>query len=170
MTYEMLQNVHIIAGITSLVMAGVSVALFFLLRIPDVFGYLTGRTRRKGVDEIREQSGSGDRKKSAEKKPGKKSAGKGGKKATAGRAHAPAITAKMPPAPVSAETVPLEQPGMTAVLEGGENLTTVLPDAGSMQTTVLEENAVPVCVPEFSQQPFEIEFEITYIHTNEVID
>lgn len=168
MSYEMLQNIYITAGVASLVMAVVSAALFFLLRIPDVYGYLTGKTRKKGIAEIREQGGSGGRQKPAAKKPGKKPAAKKAAKAEAAP-YGKRITAEMPPAPVAAATVPLEQGNPTTVLESAANLTTVLPENASVATTLLPENMTAAYQPEVTAQPFEIEFEITYIHTNEVI-
>ena len=82
-----------------------------------------------------------------------------------GRTEAP-VQAQMADA---AGTTPLDQASTTTVLEGAENLTTVLPDSDAMATTVLEQNIPAAPMPEFTAQPFEIEFEITYIHTNEVI-
>lgn len=175
MTYETLQNIYMITGIASLVMALLAAALFFLLGIPDVIGFLTGKTRRKGIDEIREQSATGGRQKAPTKKAKGKKPGKAPVQMpqAAAPAAAPA-QAQMAPTYTGAETMPLDQYNMTTVLPdsnqttvlpGTDNLTTVLP-GDPMATTVLEQN---VFVPAYPAQPFEIEFEITYIHTNEVI-
>lgn len=176
MSYETLQNIYMVTGIASLVMAVLSVALFFLLGIPDVIGFLTGKTRRKGIDEIREQSASGGRQRTAS--AGKKAKGK--KAANAPVRSAPAAVPVQPvqtaPVYVAADTMYMNQNNQTTVLPGAGNQTTVLPGAEN-QTTVL--SGVPVAAPvqqpvaafapQYPDQPFEIEFEITYIHSNEVI-
>ena len=174
MTYETLQNIYMVTGIASLVMALLSVALFFLLGIPDVIGFLTGKTRRKGIDEIREQSATGGRQKTASSDKKAK-----GKKAGDAPVRMAPAAAPVQAAPVytAAETMPLDQYNQTTVLPGAGNQTTVLPGADNL-TTVLSgapmaapvQQPVPAAfVPQYPDQPFEIEFEITYIHTNEVI-
>ena len=189
MSYEVLQRVSLICGIGSLVVAAVSVALFFWLDIPSVVGFLTGRTRRKGINEIRKaaQEGTLDHRtvsrKNGEQSQHKRQKKTGGKAKNAAPVRAPAANVQAA-APVTTDRLPNRAPvpakgselttildgaaGQTSLLDGQENLTTVLSGGNVPGTTVLPEQAA-VQAAAFTQQPFEIEFDITYIHSDEVI-
>ena len=56
MTYEMYRYIFVIAAVLCGVMFGVSVLLFFLLKIPAVIGNLSGSTARKSIRTIEEKS------------------------------------------------------------------------------------------------------------------
>ena len=56
MTYETYRYIFVIAAVLCGVMFGVSVLLFFLLKIPAVIGNLSGSTARKSIRTIEEKS------------------------------------------------------------------------------------------------------------------
>lgn len=163
--------------------------MFFLLDIRSVIGFFTGRTRRKGIDEIRRaaQEGTLDHR-SASKNAGGQT-DKKRQKQTAAKAkrntvpQAPAarvgseeavITDRLPNRAAaysdgSEQTTLLgAQMTQSSMQSDAENLTTVLSESFAPETTLLTAQA-PVQAAVFAQQPFEIEFDITYIHSDEVI-
>ena len=50
--YAFYRNIFLYYGIAALVFLAIAIILFFALRIPQVFGELTGRTARKAVEEM----------------------------------------------------------------------------------------------------------------------
>ena len=58
MTYEIYRYIFIGAAILCGIMAIVSIALFFLLKIPRVIGDLTGSTARKAIEKIKKRQKS----------------------------------------------------------------------------------------------------------------
>ena len=56
MTVELLKNMATISFIISAVMLVVTVVLFFVLKIPQVFGDLSGRTEKKAIENIRQMN------------------------------------------------------------------------------------------------------------------
>ena len=50
--YAFYRNIFLYCGIAALVFLAIAIILFFALRIPQVFGELTGRTARKAVEEM----------------------------------------------------------------------------------------------------------------------
>ena len=198
MTYEIYNYIFIGAAIASGILLVVSIVLFFMLDIPKVIGDLTGSNAKKGIESIRKQNeATGDKSyksSSVNLKRGRitdKISNSGRvEKPVSGAFGAGAGTAKIadpnpmqqPPkaAPANA-TMVLENENATMVL-GGDNATTVL--GSEMQTTVLS-NAAPAAsettmltgeltvFPPVAQVPmqaaFEVEIEITYIHTNVTI-
>ena len=56
MTYDGYRLVFQIAGVVAIVMLIVSIILFIFLKIPGVIGDLSGRTARKGIEDIRMQN------------------------------------------------------------------------------------------------------------------
>lgn len=174
MTYEMYRYLSLGAAIACGVMVVVSVILFFTLQIPKVIGDLTGRTARKAIEDIRKQNEqSGDkvyRSSSVNLRRGKLT----DKISPSGRIEARhttpfgtgVITEK-----ISTQQLPVaEDSSDTAILDEG-NETTVLtqvPDAVPVpvictETTVLRQ------WEEENDHSFVIEYEITFIHTTEVI-
>jgi hypothetical protein len=76
----------------------------------------------------------------------------------------------MPPMSTGVETAELEQGIPTSAYESGSEETTVLnyaPQSGSEETTVLSHGNWDDTV--VLDSVFEIEFDITYIHTNEKV-
>lgn len=47
--YTFYRNIFLYCGIAALVFLAIAIILFFVLKIPQVFGELTGRTARKAV-------------------------------------------------------------------------------------------------------------------------
>lgn len=173
MSYENYRYIFIGAAILCGVMLITSVLLFILLKIPKVIGDLTGRTARKAIENIRNQNeSSGD--KTYRSSPVNKERGK--------------LTDKISPSgrlmrnptdmlggAMATEKIGTQQlaPEETTVLDAG-NETTVL-DAGNETTVLTGQLDSPAAETTVLSQVdamnsvFEIEYEITYIHTNEVI-
>lgn len=179
MTYEIYRYIFIGGAILAGVMLGVTVLMFFVLKIPKVIGDLTGSNARKAIANIRSQNeGSGD--KAYQTSRANRERGKlTDKISPSGRViNAPSYfspgamaTAKIstqqltPSDTAETETTLLTQPAAadeTMVLsQTAADETTVLAQTAANETTVL--NAAPY------QTTFVIEYEITYIHTDEVI-
>ena len=170
MSYEIYYNVFFIGG---LVLAGImfvaSVLLFFLLNIPHVLGDLTGRNAKKAIENIRNQNeSSGDKlyKTSQVNRERGKLTDKISPSGSLMRDPS-GILGGGAMATEKISTQQLPQVDETTVLESNEttvlssNETTVLDNAGAGETTVLTAEDVPAV--------FQIEYEITFIHTDEVI-
>ena len=198
MTYEIYRYVFLGAAAASLIMLAVSIALFFVFKIPKVIGDLTGRTARKAIEDIRrqnEESGDKTYKSSAVNLQRGKLTDKITKSGRLQkREDSPFGTgviteqlsgnhAAMPTNETTVltanETTVLYESNETTVLSANE--TTVL-SAESMETTVLSQDTyvsapavAPVAQPvvpqpvQTAQPRFQVEYEITYIHTREII-
>lgn len=190
MTYEVYRYIFIGAAILSGLMLAAAVVLFFVLKIPNVIGDLTGANARKAIADIRNQNeatGTKTYKPSAVNRERGRvtdkmtpsgrllrypSAGMGG-----GHETTKISTAKLSQEAMEAanETTLLGAAEETTVLNAAQETTvlyteetTVLQQSGG-ETTVLDAVAAPsVSVPE-NGNFFEIEYEITCIHTREVI-
>ena len=68
--YTFYRNIFLYCGIAALVFLAIAIILFFVLKIPQVFGELTGRTARKAVDK--KSKGKKETKKPANVTPSKK--------------------------------------------------------------------------------------------------
>lgn len=165
MTYEMYRYVFLGAAVACGVLFATSVILFFTLRIPKVIGDLTGRTARKAIENIRMQNEqSGD--KSFQSSAVNLERGKLTDKITQSGRLVPreatpfgtgVITEK-----ISTHRLPVEEPaGETTVLTVTDE-TSVL-DSGIGETVVLDTSGTQTA------QSFSIEYEITFIHTDEVV-
>lgn len=166
MSYEMYRYVFLGAAIACGVFLVISIVLFFALRIPKVLSDLTGRTERKAIEAIRMQNEkSGD--KSYQSSPVNLERGKLTDKISRSGRLIPRegspfgtgiITEKISTQRLSAEDYTDE----TAVLTASEE--TAVLDTSMGETAVLhaEENTP-------TEQAFVVEYEITIIHTNEVI-
>lgn len=177
MTYEMYRYVFLGGAIACGVLFAVTVALFFLLRIPKVVSDLSGRTAKKAIEDIRRQNEqSGDKTyrssavnlergkltdkitKSGRLQPREQSPfGTGTITEKISTQKLPAESAETTVLPASEETTVLQTPealtpaiGETTVLEAGE-------------TTLLTETAAP------TSAAFSIAYEITFLHTEEII-
>lgn len=163
MTYDTYRYIFMIAGILCGVMVVISIILFFTLKIPQVIGDLSGSTARKAIQDIREKNElSGD--KTYKTSTVNQNRGKltdkisqSGRIAQSiqGPLGTGVVTSKIATQnlkPVSNETTVLKvqnDVGLTGKLPAGE-------------TTVLS-------VEELEEMLFEIEFDITFIHTNEIV-
>lgn len=186
MTYEMYRYIFLGAAIACGVMVLVSAILFFTLKIPKVIGDLSGRNAKKAIENIRKQNeATGDKKyqsSAVNLERGKLTDKISQSGRVVSRNDAPfgtgVITEK-----ISTQQLPPEEPaGETVLLQNIE--TTLLQNN---ETTLLQSNETTVLSPEMGQtenlqaaqpqiQPpavvqnvFEIEFQITYIHTDEQI-
>lgn len=149
MTYEIYRYIFIGAAILCGIMAVVSVLLFFYLKIPRVIGDLSGSTARKAIEEIRKQN---------------ESSGHKTYKTSLVNQERGRLTDKISPSgnlyPV--ETDPLGGAMATEKI-GTQQLdaTDILDNFGSEETAVLSDMTI---------NTFVIEHEITFIHTNELIE
>lgn len=165
MTYEMYRYIFFGALAACCVFFVVSVVLFITLRIPKVISDLSGRTARKAIENIRLQNEqSGD--KSYQSSLVNLQRGKiTDKISQSGRL----ITREETPFGTGVITEKISTQKLTPDAPADE--TTVL--AVSEETTVLEpwmgETEVLDAAAEMAAQAFTIEFEITFIHTDEVI-
>ncbi|MBQ8802263.1 MAG: hypothetical protein IJZ53_01320 [Tyzzerella sp.] len=149
MTYEIYQYVFIGAAVLCGVMAAVTVFLFVYLKIPRVIGDLTGTTAKKAIEEIRKQNAStGDktyRSSLVNQERGK-------------------LTDRISPTGslYRAETGPIAGAMATEKIGTQQlNETMVLDNVVSEETAVLSN--MQGC-------DFVIEYEITFIHTDEIIN
>lgn len=152
MTYETLRNIYVIAGIASLVMLLVTVGLFFLLRIPEASAFVSGKTRKMGIEAIQRTGTASSR-----------GAGPKSRK-LAKNAKASAIPVKGNEPPQNAEPAGEK---WTEVLSKGDGVTTVLESnagGGAVETAQADHRNLV-----FTQQPFVVEFDITYVSSNIVI-
>ena len=164
MTYEMYRYIFVIAAVLCGVMFGVSVLLFSLLKIPAVIGNLSGSTARKSIRTIEEKSSW---KENGTNDPDENWKSRGrltDKISPSGRVQplphmtgqmdiitTKIATQRMTSMPQSEETVELTE-------KTASDITTQLENVQSCgETTLLEEAA------------FEIELDITYIHTDEIV-
>lgn len=56
MSVELLQTLSLVGYIVSAVLLVLTVILFFVLKVPQLIGYLSGATARKAIEDIRQQS------------------------------------------------------------------------------------------------------------------
>lgn len=190
MTYEVYRYIFIGAAILCGVMLVVAVLLFILLKIPKVIGDLTGSTARKAIQNIREQNEkSGDkaykvstynreRGKVTDKISSSGTLHQNNQGQMGGLQTTKIDTESLPNETYSNETTVLGNETTvlsdetsvlspeTTVLGQQTNETTVLSPGAGGETTVLSESSYDG----LSLDPvFEIEYDITYIHTNEAI-
>ena len=164
MSYEIYRYIFIGAAILCGAMIVTSILLFILLKIPKVIGDLTGRTARKAIENIRNQNeSSGDktyRSSLVNQERGKLTdkispSGRLIRNPTDLLGGAMATEKIGTQQLVSDETTVLDSGNETTVLTGE------LENSGN-ETTLLSQTDI-------SNNVFEIEYEITYIHTNEII-
>ena len=156
MSYDTYRLIFIGAAIACGVMFLVSVTLFFVFKIPNIIGNLTGRNAKKAIEDIKRQNESYAYSDKANALNGKKK-----------------ITEKI-------STARLDNIGETTVLGyNGEDETTVLGNNGEDKTTVLGNNGEDETIvlgysgelPKqmMSNAEFIVTEEIRFIHTKEWI-
>lgn len=163
MSYEMYQYIFLGALIACGVFFVIAVVLFFTLRIPKVISDLTGRTARKAIENIRMQNEqSGD--KSYQSSAVNLERGKLTDKISQSGRLMPRDATPFGTGVITEKisTMELAPAGETDVLEEPAGMTDVLAPAAG-ETEVL----APVEQP---AQSFTVEYEITFIHTGEVIE
>lgn len=156
MTYEIYRYIFLGSAVLACIMLIVSILIFVLLKIPVVIGDLSGANARKAINKIRIQNeNSGDKtykssliNKERGKLTDKISASGKIVKNTTGNTYGAMATDKL-------DTQELIGGGETAVLDSSNTAT--------LETVVLSDNIIN------NFTTFEIEYDITYIHTNEII-
>ena len=164
MTYEMYRYVFLGAVIACGVFFAVSIVLFFVLRIPKVISDLTGRTARKAIESIRlqnEQSGNKTYQSSAVNLERGKLTDKISKSGRLVPREETPFGTGMITEKISTQQLDVEESvEETTLLNVTEETTVLSGDSG--ETTVLNSY-------EQSGQVFVVEYEITFIHTDDVI-
>lgn len=164
MSYEIYRYIFIGAAILCGLMLVTSILLFILLKIPKVIGDLTGRTARKAIENIRNQNeSSGDKtyRSSLVNQERGKLTDKISPSGRLIRNPTDLLGGAMATEKIGTQQLVSDE---TAVLDSG-NETTVL--SGELESTGNETTVLAQA--DISNNMFEIEYEITYIHTNEVI-
>lgn len=200
MTYEVYRYIFIGGAILAAIMFIISVILFFVLKIPSVIGDLTGTTRRKAIEDMRnqnEETGEKTYRSSPVNIQRGKLTDKISESGSLIKHPSGSIWGAMATEKISTQKLAQDEVNETTVL--GSNETTVLGSGnettvlGSNETTVLggfnettvlnagmNETSVLDSMPGMSETTllspsmmatgiFEIEYEITYIHTEEII-
>lgn len=171
MTYDSYRYIFFIAAALCGLMLAVTIVLFFALRIHDVIGDLSGRTARKAIQEIRERNEQTGNKVHKSSPINKKRGSLTDKISASGRliknsqetAFSVARTEKIATSKLTGEETSLLAEGTALPRQNGME---------SHETTLLQEvsgdNALP---PQYAVPNtfFEIEFDITYIHSEEYI-
>ena len=180
MTYEIYRYIFIGGAISSGIMLVIAIVLFFVYKIPGVLGDLTGSTARKAIENIRNQSEQSDHKVHHTSKVNRERGRITDKitpsgrvvQAPTGAVYGSMVTEKIGTqkldvneAPYSAETAVLGSNNETAVLSSS-NETAVL--SRNDETTVLS-NLEHSEEKTAQENIFAVEYEITFIHTAEVI-
>lgn len=175
MSYEVYRYIFIGAAICCGIMFVVSVLLFIFLKVPKLISDLTGRTAKKAIKSIREQNeASGDKgyKVSAFNEARGKLTDKISPSGNVIQQHQMQMrgidttkisTQELAYEEHSSETTVLNA-NETSVLETTAEETSVLSEPMAGETSVLTSEIAPV------DNTFAIEYEITFIHTNEIIE
>ena len=169
MTYEIYRYIFLGGAILAGIMLVVSVLVFFLLKIPTVIGDLSGANARKAVESIRRQNESTGDKTYQTSKVNRERGKLTDKISSSGRlirntSHSlrgAMSTEKISTQQLNSEDATDETIILTGELTGGSETTVLGHDDHTNEITVLNAQT-------FSNE-FVIEYEITYIHTDEVI-
>lgn len=164
MSVELLQMLSLVFYVVAAVLFLVTIALFFLLNIPKVFGDITGANARKAIENIRQQNEiSGDK----AYKPSYVNAARG--KVTDKISPSGKINSQASSLGVAVETEKLSTAQLvreaqeTTVLGGQDNETTVLNSEDTVgETTVLMQDE--------NINGFSVDVEIGFIGSSEIIE
>ena len=173
MSYEMYRYIFLGALIACGIFFVIAVILFFTLKIPKVISDLTGRTARKAIENIRmqnEQSGDKTYQSSAVNLERGKLTDKISRSGRLVPRNATPFGTGVITEKIS--TMKLDQPaGETDVLTATEETSVLASPAGETEVlTPPVAGETEVLAPtEQPAQAFTIEYEITFIHTSEVI-
>lgn len=182
MEYEVYRYIFYGGAILAIIMLIISLILFFVLNIPAVIGDLSGATARKAIENIRNQNeNTGEKayKSSAVNKERGKLTDKISQSGSLLHKETDELGMGMKTEKISTQKLAIEEPaGETTVLDSGNETTVLHNDSG--ETTVLDAgmsigNETTLLTPDMQMQAaqipsiFEIEYEITFIHTQEVI-
>lgn len=169
MTYEIYRYIFMGGAILTGIMFVVSVLVFIFLKIPTVIGDLTGANARKAIENIRSHNEStGD--KTYRTSQVNRERGKLTDKITpSGRLiqdpslalHGAMGTEKIGTQQLDHQEVASETTVLTGELTGGSETTVLTQNDHANETTVLNAQTY--------NNEFVIEYELTFIHTDEVI-
>ncbi len=162
MTYETYRYIFIGCLCLSILLFVTAVILFFVLHIPNVIGDLSGANAKKAIEHIRNKNESTGEKTYKSSKVNTERGKITEKISISGRLHKHTtgpLYGAMPTEKISTQKLTANE---TTVLNTGGRETTVL-DIGGNETTVL------LPASDVADNIFTIEYEITYIHTNEII-
>ena len=175
MTYDIYRYIFIGAAILCGIMFVVSIVVFILLKIPKVISDLSGATARKAIKNIREQNeATGD--KSYKVSAFNEARGKLTDKISPSGNIIQQNQAQMrgvDTTKIATQKIQADEPAdQTTVLDYYDE-TSVLDNTGAGETSVLSEFAssgdTTVLSEVINDSVFTIEYDITFIHTNEVI-
>ena len=191
MSYEVYQYIFIGGLVLSIIMLAVTVLIFFLFRIKDVIGFLSGSNKRKAIENRNFKKDKAEQKKAPSKIDYDQQTPSGkvaietaattkmsleerydhmeGGATTELDDHTGAETSVL--SAQEAETSVLGgQSTETTVLSGQSTETTVIaPPTPAGETTVIEQSGpAPVLNAQPAASDFVIEVDITYVHSNEV--
>ena len=172
MSYEMYRYIFLGGLIACGVFFVIAAILFFVFKIPKVISDLTGRTARKAIENIRmhnEQTGDKTYQSSAVNLERGKLTDKISQSGRLVPRDATPFGTGVITEKIS--TMELEPAGETDVLDQPVGETDVLaPDAGETDVLAPVAGETEVLAPvEQPVQVFTVEYEITFIHTSEVI-
>lgn len=175
MTYDVYRYIFIGAAILCGIMFIVSILIFIFLKIPKVISDLSGATARKAIKTIREQNeASGDK----------------GYKVSAFNEARGKLTDKISPSgnviqqhqmqmrgidttKISTQELQVEEHANETTVLDSYNETSVLDNTGAGETSVLSEvmssGETTVLSEVTNDSTFTIEYDITFIHTEEII-
>jgi len=151
MTYEIYRYIFLGGAILAGIMFALSVILFFLLRIPDVIGDLSGSNARKAIKKIKQDS----QKREEEAHRGSKNKGM-----------------------ITTDKLSTLRRNSKSASRGGETTESCGTESLSPRDSMSETAAAIPVAPEYDpitsgppdeSSEFVIEYQITYIHTDEVI-
>lgn len=167
MTYDMYRNIFIGAATLSGIMIVVSILMFIFWKIPKIIGILSGATARKSINSIREQNENfGDKTyKTYKTNTINRERGKLTDKISKSGSLVKGVTNQIRTGVVTSKisTKQLESTNETTVLYSDE--TTLL------NTSIVDNETAILWEPQvFDTNLFKIEVDITYIHTEEVIE
>lgn len=165
MTYEIYRYIFYGGAILAGVMLVATVVLFFVYKIPTVIGDLTGANARKAIENIRNQNeSSGDKlyKTSQVNRERGKLTDKISPSGSLMRNPSGVLGGgAMATEKIGTQNLAPNVADETTLLDTGTDETAVLSTEGGGETTVLSQDEQPAV--------FQIEYEITFIHTDEVI-
>ncbi len=172
MSFEMYRYIFFGASIACGIFFAISVILFFTLRIPRVISDLTGRTARKAIENIRMQNEqSGD--KTYQSSVVNLERGKLTDKISQSGRLTPRDATPFGTGVITEKisTMVLERPaGETDVLSVSDETSVLSNSAGETEVLTSVAGNTEVLAPvEQPVQAFTVEYEITFIHTSEVI-
>lgn len=183
MTYDVYMNIYMVGLVLAGIMLVISVILFFVLKIPAVIGDLSGATAKKAIENIRNQNEeSGDKayKSSAVNKERGRITDKISSSGSLHNEPSDKFGFAMRTEKISTQRLDTEDVDETTVLSNNAGETEVLNETPSFNETTLlslgmfatSDGADFGETCELSPLPahFEIEQEITFIHTNEIIN